>query len=359
MPVIVWTGFLGSGKTTILQGVLGRLPPSECAMTLVNDLSPDNIDAPCFASGRGRGVRALSGGCVCCNLLGDLVAALLAAADEAYDVVMLECTGVADVHPIAATIAALPALASAVYLKAIVTVVHGDALSRAAVRGEGGGVDIHTADVRHQIDGSNIVLINNWESVARSAEEAAMWAAAVETYGRQCNPHVRVLFTDHGRFDYDAHLRHSDLFEEDGVLPLHLRRYAQSGGRVGEFGSAEEAAGELESMGAAHFTLPLAAMCVSLRALRAALASAAGKRLLRGVWRSKGYFRATDDEEGGGAPCVFRWQTVERRMDYGELRLAPSQPPPALAIVFIGKFDAAVKRDQAEGFFHQLTVTTE
>lgn len=96
LPVLIVTGFLGAGKTTIinkmLQGAGGRR-----IAAVVNDFGAINIDAALIAE-QSETVIGLQNGCICCSLQGDLLRTLkqLVEAPEPFDHVVIEASGVAD-----------------------------------------------------------------------------------------------------------------------------------------------------------------------------------------------------------------------------------------------------------------------
>lgn len=99
VPMLVLTGFLGAGKTTALNRVLGALRPGGRRVALlVNDLGRVNVDAGLLAS-RGSDLIELSGGCVCCKV--DLQVDLWRGIHDLIartrpDHVVLETTGIAE-----------------------------------------------------------------------------------------------------------------------------------------------------------------------------------------------------------------------------------------------------------------------
>lgn len=103
IPVTVLSGYLGSGKTTIINNVLAQ-PHGMRIAVLVNDFGPINIDAGLIASEDGETIE-LSNGCVCCSIGDELGEALSAVAawDNPPDRVLLEASGVAEPARIAMT----------------------------------------------------------------------------------------------------------------------------------------------------------------------------------------------------------------------------------------------------------------
>ena len=76
VPVLLVTGFLGAGKTTIVNHLLAHAEGRRIA-AVVNDFGAINIDAELIA-GASDGVVSLSNGCICCSLEGDLLRTLAA-----------------------------------------------------------------------------------------------------------------------------------------------------------------------------------------------------------------------------------------------------------------------------------------
>lgn len=129
VPFIVITGFLGVGKTTLLNALLTQ-PHGKRVAVLVNDFGKINIDAM-LVSRRTVDTISLSNGCTCCSLAADLAAQLaaLTQADHPPDAIVLEASGLADPHGIAQVALANRALA----LEGIVAVVDAQAMRDQAV----------------------------------------------------------------------------------------------------------------------------------------------------------------------------------------------------------------------------------
>jgi G3E family GTPase len=71
VPILLVAGFLGAGKTTVVNHLLAHAEGRRIA-AVVNDFGAINIDAELIA-GAGDGVVSLANGCICCSLEGDLL----------------------------------------------------------------------------------------------------------------------------------------------------------------------------------------------------------------------------------------------------------------------------------------------
>ncbi|HUD88399.1 MAG TPA: GTP-binding protein, partial [Xanthobacteraceae bacterium] len=94
--VVLVAGFLGAGKTTVVNYLLAHAGGKRIA-AVVNDFGAINIDAELIA-GAADGVVSLSNGCICCSLEGDLLRTLAALLrrDPRPDMIVIETSGVAD-----------------------------------------------------------------------------------------------------------------------------------------------------------------------------------------------------------------------------------------------------------------------
>ncbi len=108
VPVTVLSGYLGSGKTTILNHVLNNREGLKVAV-IVNDLSEVNIDADFIKEGGGvsrtdEKVVEMSNGCICCTLREDLLHEVERLVIEGvYDYILIESTGIGEPVPVAQT----------------------------------------------------------------------------------------------------------------------------------------------------------------------------------------------------------------------------------------------------------------
>ncbi|MFL6703530.1 MAG: GTP-binding protein [Paraburkholderia graminis] len=110
LPVTVLSGFLGAGKTRLLNHILANRAGLRVA-AIVDDLAAVKIDAtllrdPAALSHSEENMVELSNGCVCCTLRDDLLAQVKRlAAEKRFDAILIESAGVAEPMPIAETFA--------------------------------------------------------------------------------------------------------------------------------------------------------------------------------------------------------------------------------------------------------------
>ncbi|RZN36231.1 hypothetical protein CWO90_01375 [Bradyrhizobium sp. Leo121] len=119
LPLTIVSGFLGAGKTTLVNRLLSE-PGGRRIAVLVNDFAAVNIDEELIRF-QSEDTIGLTNGCACCSINGDLVNAIqrLVEREEPPDAIVLEASGLADPRGIAQVALANPAIR----LDAILTLV--------------------------------------------------------------------------------------------------------------------------------------------------------------------------------------------------------------------------------------------
>lgn len=128
VPVSLLTGFLGSGKTTVLNSLV-RQPELANAVIVINEFGEVGLDHDLVESSN-EDLVLLKSGCLCCTIRGDLVDTLrelmarrIAGQIAEFDRVIIETTGLADPAPILHTLMADPALASSYRLDGVIATI--------------------------------------------------------------------------------------------------------------------------------------------------------------------------------------------------------------------------------------------
>ena len=122
IPIVVLSGFLGSGKTTLLQHALAYYKEEGLKPAiLMNELGDVNLDGS-LVNGQAPMKEMLSG-CICCTIRGDLGVELMNLAEEHKpDVIIVECTGVANPMEIVDAVTDA-SIYSSMLLQSVITVI--------------------------------------------------------------------------------------------------------------------------------------------------------------------------------------------------------------------------------------------
>jgi G3E family GTPase len=127
-PIAIVTGFLGSGKTTLISRLL-RDPDMADTLVIVNEFGEVGLDHHLIKAATDK-VILLPNGCLCCSIRQDIVQTLrelykswLGGAVPDFVRVIIETTGLAEPAPLVAAIASHPLLAEAFALQSVTTLV--------------------------------------------------------------------------------------------------------------------------------------------------------------------------------------------------------------------------------------------
>ncbi|MCV7172554.1 GTP-binding protein [Mycobacterium manitobense] len=214
LPVTVLSGFLGAGKTALLNHILANREGRRVAV-IVNDMSEVNVDAALIAAGGHLGrteerLVELTNGCICCTLREDLVEAVgELARQQRFDQLVIESTGISEPMPVAATFSWEFddgfSLARVARLDTLVTVVDASTFLSEIAKGEaladrdmtaGEGDARSVADLLvDQVEFADVILLNKTDLVPPAR------LGAVETMVRRLNPTAKILHTQRGVVD--------------------------------------------------------------------------------------------------------------------------------------------------------------
>ena len=183
LPLLLLTGFLGSGKTTTLGHWLSHTDvPLKRTAVIINDFGSVNVDAALLAR-RQLELRSITGGCVCCQSFEDLVAQVAAlAANPDLDLVWIETSGLADPEEVLDHLSA-PELQESTVIRRMIFVIDGTDFP-CSWRGR--------AVQEEQIRYADLILLNKTDRLDEAVRQR------LEITLRQINPSARIVMTRHG-----------------------------------------------------------------------------------------------------------------------------------------------------------------
>ncbi len=211
-PITLLTGYLGAGKTTLMNHILTNQEGYKVAV-IVNDIGEVNIDAKLIADGgfiqeedKGN-VVPLSNGCICCTLKEDLMNQIIdILKTQKFDYILIEASGICEPLPIAQTISILSnsleeyGLPKICKLDNIVTVV--DALRLVTEFGCGENLvkeDIDEEDIENllieQIEFCNVIVLNKVDEVSKDE------LSAVKAVIKKLQPTAKIIETNYAKVD--------------------------------------------------------------------------------------------------------------------------------------------------------------
>ena len=221
IPVLLLTGYLGSGKTTLVNHILSNKRGIKFAV-IVNDIGEVNIDADLIQKGGVVGKKddslvALQNGCICCTLKTDLIEQMFEIMKmQRFDYIVIEASGICEPEPIAQTLCSIPHMGGAYTkygicrLDCITTVVDalrlqsefscGDDLTRKGIDEE----DIENLIIQ-QIEFCNIILLNKAAEV--QPEELKRIRQIIHTL----QPGAQIIECNYADVDLDK-IIHTHLF---------------------------------------------------------------------------------------------------------------------------------------------------
>lgn len=211
VPITLLTGYLGAGKTTLINHVLNNQEGYKIAV-IVNDIGEVNIDAELIAKGgivneKDADLVPLSNGCICCTLKVDLMKQIVDLIKTGkFDYILIEASGICEPIPIAQTLTVLSeqteqyGLPKICRLDNVVTVV--DSYRLATEFGCGADLvkkDIDEEDIENlliqQIEFCNTIVLNKVNELKE--EELNKVKAVIKAL----QPTAKVIETNYGKVD--------------------------------------------------------------------------------------------------------------------------------------------------------------
>lgn len=214
MPVIVVTGFLGAGKSTLIKQFLSA-PEGRNTAVIVNEFGEIGIDQALLRTGAEATVL-LGNGCLCCSMRSDLEVTLRELLADAatgripsFERVVVETSGLADPGPILQTFAADRGIGREFHVDTVIALV--DAASAQTTLA-------NEPEARHQVVMADRILITKTDLVAEPPDRLRATLAAL-------NPNAEIAIVAHG--DAGPDVWRSAPFARP---PVHYHKAAHSDG---------------------------------------------------------------------------------------------------------------------------------
>jgi len=184
-PIYVISGFLGAGKTTLINNLLESAPENARILVLVNEFGRISIDKKMIKADPAN-IVDLSGGCICCGLATELIASLRFALDElGAETILIESTGLALPQEIARQ-ALSPVFEGRVEAGGIITVIDTGSVLKAD----------HPI-IEEQLKEADVVVLNKTDLIdSKTLGEVREWIKLIT------NPKCHVFETSFGRISY-------------------------------------------------------------------------------------------------------------------------------------------------------------
>ena len=211
VPITLLTGYLGSGKTTLINHILTNQKGYKVAV-IVNDIGEVNIDAELIAKGgvvnqTDDSLVPLTNGCICCTLKVDLMQQIVdLIKTKQFDYILIEASGICEPIPIAQSITVLSdstlqyGLPRICRLDNVVTVV--DALRLASEFGCGENLvkeEIDDEDIENlliqQIEFCNTIVLNKIDEVSKVELEK------VKAIVKKLQPNANIIETNFAKVE--------------------------------------------------------------------------------------------------------------------------------------------------------------
>ena len=194
LPVTVVTGYLGSGKTTLINHVLTANHGKRIAV-IENEFGEIGIDDALVINAEEE-IFEMNNGCICCTVRGDLIRILgnLMKRKDNFDYILVETTGLADPAPVAQTFLVDDEIRTQLKLDAIVTVVDAKHLIQHLDDEKEDGVENEAVE---QLAFADRVLLNKIDLVTVAEREEVVRRI------RSINANAEIIPTTMSKVDLD------------------------------------------------------------------------------------------------------------------------------------------------------------
>ena len=211
VPVTVVTGFLGSGKTTLINRILSEQHGRKIAV-IVNEFGEVSIDGQLIVQEDQEELVEFNNGCLCCTVRGDLIDTLENLQERSeLDAILIETTGLADPAPVASTFFLEDSLTSKTRLDSFIALADAVNLEQNLAQSE---------EAQEQIAFADIILLNKTDLATKNQLKE------IERVIRRSNPFAKIYHTKNsnialekvlgvGAFDLEAKLQVDPTFLDD------------------------------------------------------------------------------------------------------------------------------------------------
>lgn len=183
VPTTIFTGFLGSGKTTIISHLVEQLQArGEQVAYIKNEIGDSDVDTELM---RGKNIlsKELLNGCICCTLVGPFVSSVTEIIDTYHpDRIIIEASGTADPVALALMVSSHPLLKRDGVIS-VIDVINFEGFAEL------------TTTAQEQTKFTDLILFNKVELVDQARKEA------VVGYVRELNQHSPILEAPEGKVD--------------------------------------------------------------------------------------------------------------------------------------------------------------
>ncbi|KAF2015689.1 CobW domain-containing protein [Aaosphaeria arxii CBS 175.79] len=163
IPITIITGFLGSGKTTLILNLIPQLPKTYKLALLKNEFGDVAIDSQLASSSAISGVQELLNGCICCNLVGQLSDALETLANDITpDRIVIETSGSAFPATLAMEVNRLSQSTGKYVLDGVMSVIDTENWK---------GYEDTSITAKMQARYTDLIVLNKWELVSERRVE--------------------------------------------------------------------------------------------------------------------------------------------------------------------------------------------